>query len=167
MVGGYRLLNLKKSNDLKSFLTIEPIHDLGGSTTDLSESKGRFLSFCTCRFGIKWSDNHGLYGLRLHSVCSCSIYGKPPYRTSLKTFRRSKAKDKIIKINRKAAFRLLFLLTFFPFAFRIVQSRNPTNLPAGRAPEPFRQEDKSERQTFKGHKTFLLRTLAQHKKLLR
>jgi len=54
-------------------------------------------------------------------------------------------------------------LGFFPFAFRIVQSRNPTNLPAGRAPEPFRQEDKSERQTFKGHKTFLLRTLAQHK----
>ena len=41
-------------------------------------------------------------------------------------------------------------MEFFPFAFRIVQSRNPTNLPAGRTPEPFRQEDKSERQTFKG-----------------
>ena len=52
-----------------------------------------------------------------------------------------------------------FITYFFPFALRIVQSRNPTNLPAGRTPEPFRLEAKSERHSFKGHKTFLLTTL--------
>ena len=67
----------------------------------------------------------------------------------------------------ESSLKAAIFIGFFPFAFRIVQSRNPTNLPAGRTPEPFRQEDKSDRQTFKGHKTFLLRTLAQHKKLLR
>ena len=71
-------------------LSVKVKASLGGSTTDWSESKGRFLSFFTCRFGIKWPDNHGLYGLRLHSVDSCSIYGKPPYRTSRKPS-RSKA----------------------------------------------------------------------------
>jgi hypothetical protein len=35
---------------------------VGGSTTDCTERKSIFLTFCTCRFGIKWPDNHGLYG---------------------------------------------------------------------------------------------------------
>ena len=58
--------------------------------TDCTERRNAFLTFCKCRFGIKWPDNHGLYGLSLHSVGSCSIYGKPPYRTSRKPS-RSKA----------------------------------------------------------------------------
>lgn len=32
-----------------------------------------FWSFCRCRFCTKRTDNHGLYGLCLHSVGSCSV----------------------------------------------------------------------------------------------
>jgi hypothetical protein len=51
-----------------------------------------FLSFSTCRFGTKWTDNHGLYGLHLHNVGSCSIYGSPSMSNELKTFNTLSAK---------------------------------------------------------------------------
>jgi hypothetical protein len=62
--------------------------------------KQRTLSVIPVRVAsiLKWTDNHGLYGLCLHSVGSCSIYGKPPYRTS-----RRSSKDKGIRTKRIAA----------------------------------------------------------------
>jgi N-terminal domain of anti-restriction factor ArdC len=31
------------------------------------DKKSFFLTVYTCRFGIKWTDNRGMYGYRLHS----------------------------------------------------------------------------------------------------
>ncbi|WP_142292257.1 hypothetical protein [Bacillus sp. OV166] len=50
-----------------------------------------------------------------------------------------------------------FCYLFFPFAFRIVKQRKPSNLSAGRTPEPYRLEAKKASQWVKGQKTFLLK----------
>lgn len=88
--------------------------------------------------------------LRLHSVGSCSIYG---YRRQTK-----RAEDRNIQINRKEGHkdssRAAAIFIIFPFAFRIVKQRRPANLPAGRTPEPFRQEAKTASPSIKGQKTF-------------
>ncbi|MFZ0447132.1 MAG: hypothetical protein WAM95_21380, partial [Bacillus sp. (in: firmicutes)] len=60
-----------------------------------------------------------------------------------------------------------FYSLFFPFAFRIVKQRKPSNFPAGRAPEPFRLETKKASQSVKGPKTFLIKDALQHQKTFR
>src|SRR5881392_3345381 len=72
-----------------------------------------------------------------------------PYRTS------RKSKDgKIKRIKTKECSRNgCFFCLFFPFAFRIVKQRNPSNPPAGRTPEPFRLKAKKARQWVKGQKS--------------
>jgi hypothetical protein len=58
-----------------------------------------------------------------------------------------------------------FSCLFFPFAFRIVKQRKPSNPPAGRTPEPFRLKAKKASQSVKGQKTFLLKkALSQQQK---
>ena len=82
----------------------------------------------------------------------------------------SNLKNSIKKNKGKAAISAAFLYLFFPFAFRIVQVRNPTTLQSRGRFLVFDLplfEVKTERQPVKGHKTFLLQTLWQHKKLLR
>ena len=100
-----------------------------------------------------------MYGYRLHSVGSCSIYGKPPYRTSRKPFKTLKPVESILTDA--------FIHYFFPFAFRIVKQRKPSNFPAGRTPEPFRLETKKASQLVKGPKTFLIKDALQHQKTFR
>jgi len=86
--------------------------------------------------------------LRLHSISSCSIYG---YRrhTELPGYRKINKIKEHKDSSRPAAFFIIF-----PFAFRIVKQRRPANLPAGRAPEPFRQEAKAASPSIKGQKSF-------------
>ncbi|PFO03297.1 hypothetical protein COJ85_14460 [Bacillus sp. AFS076308] len=66
-------------------------------------------------------------------------------------------KDQENKKQKESSRNGCFCYLFFPFAFRIVKQRKPSNLPAGRTPEPYRLEAKKDSQSVKGQKSLLLK----------
>jgi hypothetical protein len=56
----------------------------------IRKEKAPYLSFRTCRFSIKWTDNHGLFGL-------------PRYTERAEKRKTKRLKDQRIKDKRRAA----------------------------------------------------------------
>ncbi|PFN83635.1 hypothetical protein COJ85_27600 [Bacillus sp. AFS076308] len=62
-----------------------------------------------------------------------------------------RSKEQKNKRHKESSRNGCFCCWFFSFAFRIVKQRKPSNLPAGRIPEPFRLEAKKASQSVKSN----------------